>query len=60
MSKDDETVIEVDYNIKSLTDGSDRESKEEILKRELSDFAKMSPETIAAIIKSMFRKESGQ
>ena len=59
MPKDEETVIEVDYNITSLTDKPDKESKEEILKREISDFAKMSPETIAAIIKSMFRKESG-
>ena len=59
MPKDEETVIEVDYNITSLTDKTDKVSKEEILKREISDFAKMSPETIAAIIKSMFRKESG-
>lgn len=59
MSKDEETVIEVDYNIKSLTDSSERVSKNDILKREISDFAKLSPETVAAIIKNMFRNESG-
>ena len=56
MAEDDEKVIEVDYSVTSLGEPGVR-TKSDVLKAELSDFAKLKPETVAAIIKEMFRKD---
>ena len=49
---------EVDFNIASLTEEAGKESRETILKREIADFAKSSPEIVASIIRNMMREES--
>ncbi len=48
---------EVDFNIASLTEEAGKESRETILKREISDFSKNSPEIVALIIKNMLRED---
>lgn len=48
---------EVDFNIASLTEEAGKESRETILKREIADFAKSSPEIVASIIRNMLREE---
>lgn len=48
---------EVDFNIASLTEEAGKDSRETILKREISDFAKSNPEILAQIIKNMLRDE---
>lgn len=48
---------EVDFNIASLTEEAGKESRETILKREIADFSKNSPEIVALIIKNMLREE---
>ena len=48
---------EYDFNIASLTEEAGKESRETILKREIADFAKTSPEIVASIIKNMLREE---
>lgn len=49
---------DVDFNIASLTQEAGKESRETILKREIADFAKNSPEIVASIIKNLLREES--
>lgn len=46
---------EVDFNIASLTEEAAKESRETILKREISDFSKTNPDIVAQIIKNMMR-----
>ena len=46
---------EVDFNIASLTEEAAKESRETILKREISDFSKTNPEIVAQIIKNMMK-----
>ncbi len=48
---------EVDFNIASLTEEAGKESRETILKREITDFSKNSPEIVALIIKNMLRED---
>lgn len=48
---------EVDFNIASLTEEAGKESRETILKREIADFAKSSPEIVASIIRNMIRED---
>lgn len=48
---------EVDFNIASLTEEAGKESRETILKREIAEFAKSSPEIVASIITNMIREE---
>ena len=48
---------EVDFNIASLTEEAGRDSRETILKREISEFAKTNPEIVASIIRNMLREE---
>lgn len=52
-----ETPKEVDFNIASLTEEAGKESKETILKREIAEFARTSPEIVASIIRNMLREE---
>lgn len=52
-----ETVEEIDFNIASLTEEAGKDSRETILKREISDFSQSSPEIVASIIKNMLREE---
>ncbi|MCM1164742.1 MAG: flagellar M-ring protein FliF [Lachnospiraceae bacterium] len=54
---DREMPQEMDFNIASLTQEAGKESRETILKREIADFAKTSPEIVASIIKNMLREE---
>lgn len=54
---DREMPQEVDFNIASLTQEAGKESRETILKREIADFAKTSPEIVASIIKNMLRED---
>lgn len=54
----EEAPQEVDFNIASLTEEAGRESRETILKREISEFAKTNPEIVASIIKNMLREEA--
>ena len=49
---------EVDFNIASLTEEAGKESRETILKREIAEFAKSSPEIVASIISNMLREEN--
>ncbi|MGN0650717.1 MAG: flagellar basal-body MS-ring/collar protein FliF [Oscillospiraceae bacterium] len=51
------TPEEVDFNIASLTEEAGKDSRETILKREISDFAKTNPEILAQIIKNMLRDD---
>lgn len=48
---------EVDFNIASLTEEAGKESRETILKREIAEFAKSSPEIVASIIRNMIRED---
>ncbi|MBD5130544.1 MAG: flagellar M-ring protein FliF [Ruminococcaceae bacterium] len=50
---------DIDFNIASLTEEAGKESRETILKREIADFAKNSPEIVASIIRNMLREEGG-
>ncbi|MBD5384714.1 MAG: flagellar M-ring protein FliF [Ruminococcaceae bacterium] len=52
-----EVPQDIDFNIASLTEEAGKESRETILKREIADFAKNSPEIVASIIKNMLREE---
>ena len=54
-SPEQEQPEEVDFNIASLTEEAAKESRETILKREISDFSKTNPEIVAQIIKNMMR-----
>lgn len=54
---DREMPQDIDFNIASLTEEAGKESRETILKREIADFAKNSPEIVASIIKNMLREE---
>lgn len=54
-SQEQEAPEEVDFNIASLTEEAAKESRETILKREISDFSKTNPEIVAQIIKNMMR-----
>lgn len=54
-SQEPETPEEVDFNIASLTEEAAKESRETILKREISDFSKTNPEIVAQIIKNMMK-----
>lgn len=58
MNRDRETPEEVDFNIASLTEEVGRESRETILKREIAEFARTSPDIVASIIRNMLREES--
>lgn len=51
------TPEEVDFNIASLTEEAGKDSRETILKREISEFAKSNPDIMAQIIKNMLRDE---
>ncbi|MDE7230531.1 MAG: flagellar M-ring protein FliF [Oscillospiraceae bacterium] len=53
-----ETPQEVDFNIASLTQEAGKESRETILKREIAEFARTSPEIVASIIRNMLREEN--
>lgn len=55
VSQEQETPEEVDFNIASLTEEAAKESRETILKREISDFSKTNPEIVAQIIKNMMK-----
>lgn len=50
-----DTTEEVDFNIASLTQEAGKESRETILKREIAEFAKSSPDIVASIIRNMLR-----
>lgn len=52
-----DTAEEVDFNIASLTQEAGKESRETILKREIAEFAKSSPDIVASIIRNMLRDE---
>ena len=52
-----EHVEEVDFNIASLTEEAGKDSKETILKREISEFAQSNPEIVASIIRNLLREE---
>lgn len=54
-SQELESPEEVDFNIASLTEEAAKESRETILKREISDFAQSNPEIVAQIIRNMMR-----
>ncbi len=56
-SQSPEPIEEVDFNIASLTEEAGKDSKETILKREISEFAKTNPDIVASIIKNMLREE---
>ena len=55
VSQEQDTPEEVDFNIASLTEEAAKESRETILKREISDFSKTNPEIVAQIIKNMMK-----
>lgn len=52
-----EPIEEVDINIASLTEEAGKDTRETILKREISEFAKTNPEIVASIIKNLLREE---
>lgn len=54
---DGSTPEEVDFNIASLTEEAGKDSRETILKREISEFAKTNPDILAQIIKNMLRDD---
>ncbi len=54
---DQETPEEVDFNIASLTEEANKDSRETILKREIAEFSNTNPEIVASIIKNMLREE---
>ena len=51
-----EAPEEVDFNIASLTEEAGKDSRETILKREISDFSESNPDIVASIIKSMLHE----
>ncbi len=53
-----EAPEEVDFNIASLTEEAGKDSRETILKREIAEFARSSPDIVASIIRNMLRDES--
>ena len=53
-----EAPQEVDFNIASLTQEAGKESRETILKREIAEFARTSPEIVASIIRNMLREDT--
>lgn len=53
-----EAPQDVDFNIASLTQEAGKESRETILKREIAEFARTSPEIVASIIRNMLREEN--
>lgn len=56
-AQEQETPQEVDFNIASLTEEAGKDSRETILKREIAEFSKSSPEIVAQIIRNMLREE---
>lgn len=56
-AQEPEIPEEVDFNIASLTEEAGKDSRETILKREISEFAKTNPEIVASIIKNLLREE---
>lgn len=56
-AQEQETPQEVDFNIASLTEEAGKDSRETILKREIAEFSKSSPEIVASIIRNMLREE---
>ena len=56
-AQEQDSPEEVDFNIASLTEEAAMESRETILKREISDFSKTNPEIVAQIIKNMMKAE---
>ncbi len=56
-AQQDGAVEEIDFNIASLTEEAGKDSRETILKREISEFSQSSPEIVASIIKNMLREE---
>lgn len=56
-TENQELPQEVDFNIASLTEEAGKESRETILKREIAEFAKSSPDIVASIIRNMIREE---
>ena len=52
-----EITEEVEFNLASLTEEAGKESRETILKREIAEFAKSSPDIVASIIRNMMREE---
>lgn len=57
MGMDREIPEEVDFNIASLTEEAGKDSRETILKREIAEFARSSPDIVASIIRNMLRDE---
>ena len=57
INRDRENPEEIDFNIASLTEEVGRESRETILKREIAEFARTSPDIVASIIRNMLREE---
>lgn len=53
-----EAPQEVDFNIASLTEEAGKDSRETILKREISEFANTNPEIVASIIRNLLRDEN--
>ena len=56
-SQEQDMPEEVDFNIASLTEEAGKDSRETILKREISEFAKTNPDIVASIIKNMLRED---
>lgn len=56
-AQEQEAPQEVDFNIASLTEEAGKDSRETILKREIAEFSKSSPEIVAQIIRNMLREE---
>ena len=56
-AQEQEIPEEVDFNIASLTEEAGKDSRETILKREISEFAKTNPDIVASIIRNMLREE---
>lgn len=54
-AQEQDSPEEMDFNIASLTEEAAKESRETILKREISDFSKTNPEIVAQIIKNMMK-----
>lgn len=57
MGMDRETPEEIDFNIASLTEEAGKDSRETILKREIAEFARSSPDIVASIIRNMLRDD---
>ena len=57
LNREREALEEVDFNIASLTEEVGKESRETILKREIAEFARTSPDIVASIIRNMLREE---